>query len=81
VLTVLLYAEATRFKGSEWLPALAVEVPVAGKVVVPPSVVVPLMSSVDAGVVVLMPTIALAPVPDWKSTESPMLETVVHLGI
>ena|SRR5215471_9097994 len=38
------------------------------------------MSKVAAGAVVLMPTFAEVPVPDWNNTELPMFEDDVHSG-
>lgn len=61
---VLLYADATIVMGCEFLPAVAVATPVAGRLSVPRTVLPPLMSNVVAGVVVPMPTLAVAPVPD-----------------
>ena len=61
---VLLKADAARFSGCEFFPALAVAVPVAAKLNVPRTVVPPTTSRVVAGVVVLIPIFAVAPVPD-----------------
>lgn len=61
---LLLYADAVRFSGCEFLPAVAVAVPVAGKVRMPRTVLPPFMSSVVVGVAVLMPILAVLPVPD-----------------
>lgn len=62
-LEVLLKAEAVKVTGSEVLPAVAVAVPVEGSASVPLTVLPPFTSRVVAGVVVPMPTFAVAPVP------------------
>ena len=69
------------FSGCEFLPAVTVAEPVAGKVNVPRTVSPPLISSMEVGVVVLMPILAEDPVPDWNSTELPrVLPSGVHSG-
>jgi hypothetical protein len=65
-LVELLNEEATSVCGSEFFPPVAVAVPVAGRLSVPRTVLPPLMSSVEAGVVVLIPILAVLPEPDWK---------------
>ena len=55
-------------------------VPVAGRLNRPRIVPPPFTSSVDAGLVVPMPTLALAPVPDWNSTELPKVVLLVQMG-
>src|SRR5258708_36119263 len=40
----------------------------------------PLTSSVAPGVLVLMPTFAVDPVPDWNRTELPIALVLVHSG-
>jgi hypothetical protein len=69
VLLVLLNVEAISVSGCESLPAVAA--PVAGKFSLPRMVPAPLTSRVTAGVVVLMPTFAVVPVPDWNRVELP----------
>ena len=61
---LLLNAEAERFSGCEFFPAVAVAVPFEGSVKVPRTVAPPLTSSVVEGVFVLMPTLAVVPDPD-----------------
>jgi hypothetical protein len=61
---LLLNAEADKSSGWESKPLLAVAVPVAGKLRVPRKVEAPLTSSVVAGVVVLIPILAVFPLPD-----------------
>ena len=39
-----------------------------------------MMSRVEVGVVVLMPTFAVVPVPDWNTTELPCVLAPVHIG-
>jgi hypothetical protein len=60
----LLNTEATIKSACEFFPPVDVAVPVEGKLKVPRTVAAPLTSSVDPGVVVPMPTFAVAPVPD-----------------
>src|SRR5215471_15250481 len=62
-LMLLLKAEACKLAGCEFLPADDVAVPVAGRLRVPRTVPAPLTSSVEAGVVVFKPTLAVLPVP------------------
>ena len=64
VLVPLLNTEAPNCKGWESSPAVAVAVPMAGKANVPRTVPAPSTSSVVAGAVVLMPILAVLPVPD-----------------
>jgi hypothetical protein len=61
---VLLNAEAVRLKGWEFFPAVAVALPVEGRLNVPRMVPAPFTSNVVVGVVVLMPIRAVAPLPD-----------------
>ena len=49
--------------GWEFVPVVAVAVPVAGKLKLPLTVSPPFRSSVLTGVVVLMPILAVLPVP------------------
>jgi hypothetical protein len=60
---LLLNDDAVKLNGCEFLPAVAVAVPVAGSVSVPRTVSAPFTSSVTAGVVVLMPIFAVDPLP------------------
>ena len=60
---LLLKAEAARFSGCEFLPAVAVAVPFDGRLNVPRIVPPPFTSSVEAGVIVLIPIFAVFPVP------------------
>ena len=71
VLVPLLNAEVTRFMGCELKPLLEVAVPVAGRLNRPRIVPPPFTSRVDAGLAVLMPTLAVLPLPSWNSTELP----------
>lgn len=77
---MLLKAEAARFSGCEFLPAVAVALPVLGRLRVPRMVAPPLTSKVEAGVAVLIPIFAALPVPDWNSTELMMSELESHSG-
>src|SRR5258708_21285533 len=54
--------------------------PVAGRLKRPRTVLDPFTSSALPGVVVLIPTLAVLPVPDWNSTELPMVAVPVHRG-
>jgi hypothetical protein len=60
----LLKTDALKFNGWEFLPAVTVAVPVVGRVNAPRTVPAPLTSSVVAGLVVLIPILAVEPVPD-----------------
>ena len=60
--------------------ALAVAAPVAGNVSRPSTFAVPLTSRVAPGVVVPMPTLAVAPVPAWNTTESITVEAPLKMG-
>ncbi len=60
----LLNAEAVNVVGCEFFPAVAVAALVAGILRLPRTVSLPFTSSVAPGVVVLMPTLAVLPVPD-----------------
>jgi hypothetical protein len=80
VLVPLLNAEATKSMGCELKPAVAVAVPIAGKLNKPRIVPPPFTSRVDAGVVVPMPTLAFVPVPDWNNTELPKVVLLVQSG-
>ena len=62
-LLALLKDEAMNSCACEGLPAVAVAVPVAGRVNKPRTVALPVTSSVATGVVVPMPTFAVVPVP------------------
>ncbi len=57
-------AEAMNVVGCEFFPEVAVAVPVAGKLKLPRTVSAPFTSSVVDGVIVLMPTFAVALLPD-----------------
>ena len=79
-LVPLLNAEVTKSKGCELKPLLVVAIPVAGKLNRPESVPPPLTSRVEAGLMVLMPSLAVLPVPNWNSTELPMVDLPVQIG-
>ncbi len=81
LLVPLLNAEAVSCSACELKPLAAVAVPPAGKLNRPRIVAAPFTFSVLAGVVVLTPSFAVFPVPDWKSTELPILEVLVHRGM
>jgi hypothetical protein len=78
---VLLKAEAARFIGCELKPAVAVAVPVGGKLNNPRIVPPPFTSSVDAGFVVPIPSLAFAPVPNWNNPEFPRVVLFVQMGM
>jgi hypothetical protein len=63
-LLLLLKAEAVQFNACEFDPAAAVAVLIEGNASRPRIMLEPLTSSAAAGVFVLTPTLALAPVPD-----------------
>jgi hypothetical protein len=79
-LVPLLKAEAARSMGSEFAPLVAVATPALGRLSKPRIVLPPLTSSVAAGFVVLIPTFAVLPDPDWKITELMMSEVESHSG-
>src|SRR5208337_3115633 len=54
---LLLYAEAVKFSGCEFFPAVEVDVPVAGRLSAPRKMPVPLTSSFAPGAVLPMPTL------------------------
>src|ERR1043166_2932757 len=65
----------------EFLPPVAVAVPVAGRLNVPRIVPLPFTSRVLIGVLVFTPIFAELPVPDWNRTEFPsVLPSGVHSG-
>ena len=71
LLVALLKTDADKISGSEFSPAVAVALPIDGKVSAPRMVPPPATSSVLAGVVVLIPILAVLPEPDWNIAESP----------
>ena len=66
---LLLNTEAIKSCGCEFLPVADVATPVAGKVKIPRTVPAPLTSRAVPGVDVLMPILAVAPLPVWVSAE------------
>src|SRR5690242_14301500 len=80
LLVPLLNDDASRLKGPELDPALAVAVPRLGNCTWPRTTALPFTSSVAAGVVLLIPILAVAPEPDWKITELTMSDVVSHSG-
>jgi hypothetical protein len=66
--------------GCELKPAVAVAVPAGGKLNRPRIVPPPFTSRADAGVVVLIPTFAFAPVPAWNTAELPKVVLLVQMG-
>ena len=81
MLLLLLNDDAPRPIGCELLPAVAVATPPAGRPSVPRTVALPLTSSVLVGVVVLIPILAVVPLPVWLMAEFSMSLAVLHRGM
>ena len=73
-------AEAMKSCGCEFLPALAVPVPIAGKVKMPRTVPAPFTSRVVAGAAVLIPILPVDPLPVCVRIELCTLVAVVKRG-
>ena len=69
-------ADAFRSMGWEFLPAVAVAVPVDGRVNEPRRLVLPATSRAAAGVVVLIPILAVGDDPVWNTAELPTVDAV-----
>src|SRR5260370_30682542 len=76
----LLNDEATNPSACEFLPPVAAAAPVAGRVSRPSTFSEPFTSSVAAGVVVLIPTLAVLPEPLWNKTEFATFDVLAHRG-
>src|SRR5580700_8975587 len=81
LLVPLLNDDPCSEKGWELNPPPAVAVSVLGSCNGPRAITLPLTSRVAAGVVVLIPTVAVLPEPDWNSAELPSIELAVQRGM
>ena len=77
---LLLNTDAPTFNGWEFEPLAAVATAMPGRLSAPRMVPAPFTSSVVVGVVVLMPILAVAPVPVCETTELMMSLVVSHRG-